>query len=325
MKKGIKFLVNLVVFAIIIGFGWYIFATLGKGERKTENGGTNIEQNEISAYKKINSFQVDGEIITFDLSGDKIYMAENQSIMIYDMAGTLIAEIPTGKEIRDIKVDDNRIYLLHPAEIEVFTPTGERVNSWPARRPGSDYCSMALSKEFIFATDAGNKNICKYTKEGDYLDIIISPLGFIIPSYAFDIINIRDTMYCSNSGRHQIESYTLEGKFITAFGKTGTEAGSFLGCCNPNYLAATQHGDILTSEKGIPRISCFSKDGQFRTILLNSKALGGGTQAYKIKAQDDRIFVAGKNSISIYVFDSELAVQSSCAGCTVDCPLKNRV
>jgi hypothetical protein len=180
---------------------------------------------------------------------------------------------------------------------------------------------MALSSDYIFVTDAENKNICRYTKEGDFLDFILSPNSFVIPSYAFDIIIIQDTIYCSNSGRHRIESYSLEGKYLGSFGKVGIEAGSFVGCCNPGYLAATQYGDIITSEKGIPRISCYGHDGKFRAILLDSKMLGGGTKAYCVKVQDDRIYVAGKNTLSVFVYDSTLAAQSACADCPLECQL----
>jgi hypothetical protein len=256
----------------------------------------------ISPYKKVKSFKAKSEIITFDLLGDKIYMAVNQAVLIYDMEGTLVKQIPaSGKEIRDIKVEDERIYLLYPSEIEVFTLEGERFAGWSARRNSSDYCSIVLSSEYIFVTDAGNKNICRYTREGDFLDFILSPNSFIIPSYAFDIINIQDTLYCSNSGRNRVERYTLEGKYLGSFGKAGSEAGSFAGCCNPTFLAATQYGDIITSEKGSPRISCYDREGTFKDILLGSRMLGGGTKAYSVKVQDDRIYVAGKNTLTVFV------------------------
>ena len=322
MNKVIRILLNLLIFAMVIGFVGYMVYSLGKGESFSGNNVMNNRNEEISPYKKINAIQVKSNIITFDLSDNNIYVAVNQEVMIYDMAGTLVRQFPVEKEIRDLKVEDNRIYLLYPSEIEVYTCEGEKIFGRPARRAESDYCSMALSAEFIFVTDAGNYNICKYTKEGDYLDIILSPIGFIIPSYAFDIINIRDTIYCSNSGRHRIESYTLEGQYIDSFGKAGSEAGSFAGCCNPGYLAATANGDIITSEKGEPRISCFGRDGTFRTILFGSKALGGGTEAYKVKMHDDKIYIAGKKSLSVYVFDPELATQTACADCPADCPLK---
>ena len=322
MNKGQRISLNLLIFAIIAGFVWYMAASLLKDEPFFGNSLITGGQETVSPYKKINSIKTKSPIVNFDLLGDNIYIAANKAVMIYDQTGTLLWQFPVEKEIRDIKVENDRIFLLYPAEIEIFTFSGERVNGWEARRDNSDYCAMALSDEYVFVTDVANKNICKYRKEGDFMAVIFSPMGFIIPSYTFDIIHYHDTLYCTNSGRQRIESYTLQGEYIASFGTAGSEAGSFAGCCNPTFIAATQRGDIVTSEKGNPRISCFSRDGQFRAILLNSKALGGGTKAYSLKVQENRIYVAGKNTLSIYAYDPQLATQSTCAGCPADCPLR---
>ena len=365
MNRVLRIILNLLIFILVIGFAGYLVHSLVKDEPVF---GSDSNDGMRTPYKKINSIKVKSEILSFDLSDNNIYMAVSHAVMVYNKTGKLLKEIPAGKEIRDIKVEGDRIYLLYPAGIEVFTLDGVRITGWEARRPNSDYCAMTPADEYIFVTDAGNKNICKYTKEGDFISIILSPNGFIIPSYAFDIVNIGDTIYCSNSGRHQIESYTINGEYIASFGKSGSEAGSFAGCCNPVYLecnngipavansnngipavansnngipavansnngtvsersrtipavanscnpASPQHGDILTSEKGNPRISCYSRDGKFKAILLGSKMLGGGTKAYRMKVQGDKIFVIGKNVLSEFIFDPQLASQSACAGC----------
>jgi len=316
MKRNIRLLLNVLIFLLILAFVWYMARSLGND--KPLFGSISIS-GEPSQYKKNNSFKTKAEIISFDLFDNHIFIAAGQSVMIYNKIGTLLKEIPVGKEIRDIKVTDNLLYLLYPAEIEIFSLEGVKVKGWQARRPNSDFCSLVLSSEYIFVTDAGNKNICKYTKEGDFMAIILSPNGFIIPSYSFDIINIGDTLYCSNSGRHLIESYSLAGEYITSFGKSGNEAGAFPGCCNPAFLATSHQGEILTSEKGIPRISCFSRDGRFRAILLNSKSLGGGTKAYRLKIQNEKLYIAGKNTISEYIYDPQNA--SACASCPTPCTL----
>ena len=320
MRKIIRISINIIIFVLIIGFVLYMVSSLGKNEPLFGSFNIGSEQ---SSYKKVSSIKTKSEIIRFDLSEERIFIAVNHAVLIYNKEGTLLKQFQVEQEIRDIKVEGDRLFLLYPASIEVFTVEGEKINGWTARRINSDYCSMALSSEYVFVTDAGNKNICKYTKEGDYMAVILSPDGFIIPSYAFDIINIRDTIYCSNSGRHRIESYSLEGEYLTSFGKSGNEAGSFAGCCNPVFLAVTQNGYILTSEKGSPRISCFSLDGSFNSMLMGSKTLGGGVKAYSLKVQGDKIYVAGKNALSAFVYDPQLATQSTCAGCPADCPFSS--
>ena len=322
MNKTLKITINILVFALIAGFGYYMVHSMVSDGGKILSGAGNAEDTLVTPYKRINRFLASSDIICFDIDENAIYAAQSGKISVFDLAGKHQRDFLIKNEVRDIVVEDEQIYLLYPAEIEVFTLEGRKIAEWTAHRKSTDYCSITLSVEYIFVTDAENKHICRYTREGEYLDVILSPNSFVIPSYAFDIINVRDTLYCSNSGRNRVERFTLEGKYIDSFGKAGSEAGSFAGCCNPTYLAATQYGDIITSEKGNPRISCFSRDGKFRTILLGSKMLGGGTNAYSVKVQEDRMYVAGKKTVSVFVFDPDLAAESACADCPLDCPLK---
>ena len=152
---------------------------------------------------------------------------------------------------------------------------------------------------------------------------IKSPEGFVIPSYSFGIISINDTIYCSNSGKHRVESYTLDGEFITSFGAAGTQAEAFSGCCNPVYLEKGFDGNILTSEKGNPRISYYGKNGKFRAILFDSNMLGGGADAYKIKVSGENIYIANGKTISGYYKDGtcpSAITGKSCAECEAVCP-----
>ncbi|MDR2916554.1 MAG: hypothetical protein LBV74_17290 [Tannerella sp.] len=325
MNKSIKILINILVFLLIGGFVWYMIHTVNKDESPVEQSEVLENDDFISPYRLVSSFETKGTIRSFDLYKDHIYVSAKDSVFVFDLSGTEHHHFSIAADHRDMIIKDDRIYLLYPARIEIYTLSGEKLKEWEACSEHSDYCSMTLSTDYIFVTDAENKNICQYTREGNFIKFIKSPKGFIIPSYSFDIINMNDTLYCANSGRHSIESYTLNGDFITAFGTSGEEAGAFAGCCNPAYLAQTSRGDILASEKGIPRISCYGKNGKFRTILFNSKLLGGGNTAYEVKIADDYIFTAGNKQISIFRFDPELAEQSSCAGCTADCPMRENI
>jgi len=204
--------------------------------------------------------------------------------------------------------------------------TGGLIRQWEACSHLSDYCSFTLAGDAIFVTDAANKNICKYSTEGNFGKFIQSPASFIIPSYSFDIDNWNDTIYCVNSGRHRIESYTLNGDFIAAFGKSGSEAGSFSGCCNPAYISFTPGGALIISEKGNPRISSFERNEKFTSLWFNSKTLGGGNTASEVKAIKNKLFVAGKNKMFVYQCYNSSTVSSTfvCSGCPFDCPHKNK-
>lgn len=209
-----------------------------------------------------------------------------------------------------------------PTRIEVYDRLGDITQEWEACSDNADYCSLTVCQEGIFVTDAANKNICKYHLDGMLARFINSPKGFIVPSYCFGITYMDGTIYCSNPGRHLVESYTTEGEFVASFGKSGAEAGAFSGCCNPAILTPSNNGELLTSEKGIPRISCYSSSGKFRSVLLDSKALGRGTAAYDVRVMKDKLIVTGGDKVSVFQYDKRLSQQTECGQCNLDCPLK---
>jgi len=276
----------------------------------------------VSPYRRTFGFVTPDEITAFDVEGGSIYVATPNNIYVYGMSGELQTNFSIPSDMRDMTLYQGKVYVLFANRIEVYNRNGDVVQEWSACSENSDYCSMAVCEAGIFVTDASNKNICKYNLDGTLARFINSPKGFVVPSYCFGIMVMGDRMYCSNPGRHQVETYTLEGEYITAFGKSGAAAGSFSGCCNPVYLTPSNNGELLTSEKGIPRISCYSKDGKFRSVLLDSKALGGGHAAYEMRIMKDKLVVAGGNKVSVYQYNKNQSQQTQCGQCTEDCPLK---
>lgn len=275
-----------------------------------------------SPYRKVSAFNTDAPIVAFELYGGKLYAATAEQITIYDYAGRGQGGFAVKKDVRDIAVYDDGIYVLYPTKIEVYNQQGVLAHQWEACSDESDYCAMTVFEAGVFVTDARNKNICHYTTDGYFKRFINSPEEFIVPSYSFGITNIEGKVYCSNPGRHKIECYNAEGEFISSFGKTGTEQGCFSGCCNPVYLTSTANGDIITSEKGVPRVCCYGRDGKFHATLLDQDALGYGATARDVRCDGDKLFVAYGNIISTFVYDTQFAANTACAECKEDCPLR---
>ncbi|PTN08227.1 hypothetical protein [Mangrovibacterium marinum] len=275
-----------------------------------------------SPYKLVSSFSIPDKLDSFELLGDRIVVSTANKVFIYSATGTLEHQFEIGQNLRDMAVANNEIYLLFPSRFEVYNAQGDLVRNWEAGNENADYCSMAVGGNAVFATDAANKNMCKYTTDGKLDRIVQSPNRFIIPSYSFGITYADGLVYCSNPGRHQVEKYTADGEYLGAFGQAGGAVGNFGGCCNPVHLSYTSTGEIITSEKGNPRISCYSKDGKFQNQLLDSKTLGGGHIAYRVKVAGDKLFVAGKNLVSTFQYDKSMAAKTACSTCGIDCPLR---
>ncbi|MCD7900200.1 MAG: hypothetical protein LUH22_10080 [Bacteroides sp.] len=304
MNKSLKILINIAILLVVAGFIWYMVRSVNKDE--TTYAETRQETPFNSRYKKISSFDLPQDINRFELHNGKLYISTGQSVYICDSGGNQLASFTVKEGVRDITVGNNRIYVLYPTFIEAYSEEGVLVHEWEACSELSDYCSFALAGDFVFVTDAENKNICQYTTEGNFVRFIKSPRDFIIPSYSFDIESRNDTIYCVNSGRHLVESYTLDGKFIAAFGGPGGEAGFFAGCCNPAYITFTPNGEMITSEKGNPRVSSFERNGTFREVILNSRLLGGGNKAYEVQTDGSQLFAAGKKTINIFQLPTAL-------------------
>jgi len=316
MNKTLKIALNILIFLLIAGFGYYMVHSMLSDEKKTLLNVENQENTFVSPYKKINSFDAASEILYFDIYENAIYVVLSDKISIFELSGKYLRDFEIKPNVRDIFIENATIYLLYPTRIDLYSFDGEKLNEWQACSDNSDYCAITTTKDYVFVSDAENKHIVQYDKQGRLVRFIKSPDGFVIPSYSFDILNINDTIYCANSGRHKVESYTLDGEYITSFGKSGAQVGAFAGCCNPVYLAKTANGNILTSEKGSPRISYYGKDGKFRTILFDSKMLGGGTDACEMKVAGENIYISSGKTIAVYAIDTECpATVKSCAEC----------
>lgn len=276
----------------------------------------------VSPYRRTFGFVVPDEILALELMGKLIVVATPNHIYMYGLDGSLNENFSVRSDVRDMAVFGNKLYLLFPSRIEVYDAKGTQMQEWEACSTDADYCSLTVFEGGVFVTDASAKTICQYHLDGSLARFIKSPNGFVVPSYSFGITNIGGRVFCSNPGRHLVEQYTAEGAFVGSFGKSGAGAGEFSGCCNPVQMTATASGELLTSEKGLPRISCYGSDGTFRSILLDDKALGGGHAAYDLRVLDDKLIVAGGKKISVFQYDDRRSAQTLCGACTVDCPIK---
>jgi len=323
-KKFLRTIGSIVAGGSIVGVTGAIIE-----KNRLQNGIGLDRQNELSdnfasPYRPMVVFTAGGTIEAFEQHDNKLYVVSENSLRVMDEYGKTLHrfEIKEGLT-RDMAVAADEIYLLRPASVLVYAHSGELLREWRACSELSDYCSFTIAENFVFVTDRDNKNICKYTREGAFVKFIDSPNRFIIPSLTFGITYANGKLYCSNSGRHQVEIYSLDGEYQGKFGAAGGQKGYFCGCCNPVFLSFTPSGEIITSEKGNPRISCYSGDGQFRALLLDSKMLDeGNTAASRVKIAGAKIYTAGKDKVRVYEYDSQLAAAGACLTCPVDCGLK---
>jgi hypothetical protein len=298
--RYLKVGLNLLVLALIGAFVRYMASSVNKEERAY----VQVSQQDSTSFagpcERLTAFELPATINHIETGNRKIYVSAAGDISVYDPDGNRECAFSVGPGVRDLAFGGGRLYVLYPTCIEVYSAEGDSLHRWEACSKLSDYCALTVTADYVFVTDAENKNICQYTTEGYFVKFIRSPRGFITPNYAFDIESYNDTVYCVNPGRHLVESYTADGTFIAAFGGPGGATGFFAGCSNPAHITFTDDGEILTSEKGNPRVCSYDRKGNFKGLILNNRLLGGGHEAYGIKYNDGRLYVAGKNKITVY-------------------------
>ncbi|WP_430809516.1 MULTISPECIES: hypothetical protein [unclassified Carboxylicivirga] len=298
MDKSIKVAVNIMIFLIVIGFIIYVLQADGDEQQVLiKNPAT---QTFNSDYQLRASIDVKDSVVAFELHGTRLYVAGKESVSIYNLRGERVSSFKIKANARDMAISHKRLFVLYPSFIEKYSLNGDSLDAWDACSELSDYASFTITDDFVFVSDVVHKNICKYTREGNFVQFIESPDKFITPSHFFDITHKNDTIYCANPGRHRVESYTLNGEFIAAFGRAGSHAGAFAGCCNPSYIHFDDQGRLLTSEKGNPRISYYDQSGTFNRVLLNQSMLGGGHLPYQIKTLNNKLLTAVNYQIKVF-------------------------
>lgn len=157
----------------------------------------------------------------------------------------------------------------------------------------------------IAAADAHGKYVYLFSRDGRTLNKIGGDKEFIVPSPYFSVAWTGQTLAVTDPGRHCIKMYDKDGNYLKQWGKTGTEDGSFSGCCNPAFIVALQDGKIVSSEKGTPRVCVFSPDGTFLGKIYSSPS---GSEAPLLAAITNQNFCPDNSIKNLWALGNRLIV-----------------
>jgi len=171
--------------------------------------------------------------------------------------------------------------------------------------------SIAVSETSVFIADAGNKIVYHYDLKGNMIneigrkDSLQGVKGFLIPSPYFDIaIGREDELWVVNPGRHQLEAYSIDGRFLSSWKKTSMGLDGFSGCCNPSHIAILPNGSFVTSEKGIIRVKIHKPSGAFESVVAAPKVFDKGTKGLDLAIDSqNRIIVIDPKKGLIRIFE----------------------
>ncbi len=201
-----------------------------------------------------------------------VLVAGDQKVKFFSASGTVETEIALERPTHCIHVaGEDELFVGLSDRIEIYDHAGGKKSQGPRLGKRTYLTAIATQGDSIFLADAGNREVIvcdRSTGEVRFRfgkkDAEKNNPGFAVPSPYFDLAIAPDgRLRVADTGRLQIETYTLDGRFQSVWGQPGMKIGRFCGCCNPVYFTLTPDGDFITSEKGLARINHFTGDGEF--------------------------------------------------------------
>jgi len=219
-------------------------------------------------------------------ANNRLYLVEDFFLMIVSPDGKKIAKTGLPESPVCVTASSNGIYIGYRNYIGEYSNEGRLVKNWLPLNDSTVLTSLAVTDSLLFAADAGNRRVLRYTINGtlsgsftgkrDSADLH----GFIIPSPYFELaINTFGELWVVNPGKHSFENYTFDGQLRGFWENTGMTIEGFSGCCNPAQMAVLQDGSFVTAEKGLVRIKVHNPSGELISVVAPPEKFTGETQA----------------------------------------------
>ncbi|MGD2175747.1 MAG: hypothetical protein PVJ27_10125 [Candidatus Brocadiaceae bacterium] len=204
-----------------------------------------------------------------------LYVAGDDAIRVFDLAGEQRSEIPLGAPPYCLGVHDSgALYVGFRDHVEAYSPGRDSRTRWPSVGERAYLTSLALSGDDVWVADAGNAAILHYDTSGRLVgrigeeDEAREIPGLVVPSPHLDVRAAPGGQLLVNTpGRWAVETYTAEGELQSSWSRGSQTIEGFCGCCNPTDIALLPDGKVVTSEKGVPRVKVYSPDGILESVV----------------------------------------------------------
>ncbi len=203
---------------------------------------------------------------------DVVYALGDGEVRVFDSGGRLARTWSAPEKASCLGVArDGQVAIGSPARVDLYSDAGAHVGGFAVGtrdKPG-EVTAVRLIKDGVLVADVAARIIRRYDLRGTELGVIGAQNktgGFMLPNRSLDFdVDAAGVVHATDTGRHQVTSWKLDGTRVASFGKFGmARPEDFVGCCNPVNLAVAPDGAIVTAEKMIARVKVFSRD---RTLL----------------------------------------------------------
>lgn len=243
---------------------------------------------------------------------DDIFLSVDNQIVVFDKEKSEKLKIELSESAYCLESDkEGNLYAGMADHIEVFSYDGKNISKWESLGGKAIITSIAVTKDYVYAADAGNLVVWQFDLSGN----IISEIGkkneqkdipgFILPSPYFDVdIDPDGLLWVANAGRHSLENYTDDGSIRTSWGIASMRTEGFSGCCNPSHFVILDDGSFVTSEKGIVRIKVYDYHGKLTDIVATPKEFDEGTVDLDLAIDShQKIYVLDESKKAIRIFE----------------------
>ena len=241
---------------------------------------------------------------------DHVHALGDGEIRVFAADGTLVRRWPVADTAEAIGVaPDGRVYVGGAGRIDIFEASGRPAGGFAFGKAG-DKPAVSAIKVFnreVLVADPSARIIRRFDAAGREIGLIgdqSKTKTFILPNGRLDIdVDGAGVVLATDSGRHQVSSWAIDGTPLSKFGKFGMiDPADFVGCCNPVNLASTPDGKVVTSEKMVARVKVFEPDGRLLAVIGTEHFDPKCTQIHLAVDSHGRILAADPVRRRIQVF-----------------------
>ena len=301
MNKKLTALLSLVIILAFIG---YIIFDATKDPDNKDSGVSSGDTLYNDSWTLFRELQVAGGNLTSVAVSPNgtVLLGGDSFIKSLDQGLAELWNLNTGSRITSIAFSGDTIFAATEETILLVSASGKLLAEWGPYEGNSILTSVSAGKRFIAIADAGNRRIFILKKNGEMNSMMgQSEEQFVVPSPYFDVALSEEKLFIANTGHRRIETWTTDGKKISQFGEPGTAPGAFCGCCNPAHFALIPQG-FVTAEKGINRIKILDSNGDFVEFVSSQNDFIPSVPLDIASADGETIYAANSVNNTLYIF-----------------------
>jgi hypothetical protein len=208
-------------------------------------------------------------------AGRVIHALGDGEIRVFDASGAMVRAWKAPQQAACLTVaPDGRVLVGAAGRVEIYGVGGNRAGGFPVGPTGqpADVTAVKVFRDTILVADASARLVRRFDANGAERGLIGNQHktgSFMLPNRSLDIdVDAAGTIYATDTGRHQVTTWKLDGTPIAAFGKFGmANPEDFVGCCNPVNLAVAPDGSVVTGEKVAARVKVFGPDRALLAVI----------------------------------------------------------